>query len=180
MSTSTEVNIPGYAAGTWVIDTAHSGVSFQARQFGIGKAHGTFDDFEGTIVTAENPLDSSVTAVIKTASVNTRNRRRDKHLRTDDFLSVEQYPTMTFTSTGVRVDGETFLLDGDLTIRTVTKQVTLTVVPNGFGADDKPLAGFTASTEIDRKDFGVTGGVSGAVVGAKITITLEIKASQQD
>jgi polyisoprenoid-binding protein YceI len=179
MSMPTDINIPGYAAGTWMIDTAGSDVSFRVRQFGVATARGTFDDFEGTIVTAENPLDSSVNAVIRTASVNTRNPRRDKHLRTDDFLSVEQYPTITFASTGVRTDGDTFLVDGGLTIRSVTKQVTLTVTPNGFGTGATP-AGFTATTEINRKDFGVTGGASGAVVGATIRIELDIKAAKKD
>ncbi|MFI7672157.1 YceI family protein [Actinophytocola sp. NPDC049390] len=179
MSMSTEINIPGYAPGTWVIDTADSEVSFQTRQFGVATARGTFDEFTGTIVTAANPLDSSVTAVVRTASVNTANDRRDKHLRSDDFLAVERFPTMTFVSTGVRADGDTFLVEGDLTIRTVTKRVTLTVVPNGFDSHGR-VAGFTAYTEINRKDFGVTGGASGFVVGSRIRIALEITAGRQD
>lgn len=182
MSTSTQVNVPGYVAGTWVIDTVHSDVSFQVRHFGVAKVRGSFDDFEGTIVTAENPLDSSVNAVVKTASVSTRNEDRDEHLRQDDFLNVEQYPTMTFTSTGVRVDGDSFLVDGDLTIRAVTKQVTLNLELNGIGVgfNGKPLVGFSAYTEISRNEFGVTGGPMAAVVGDKVKIILEIEAHKQD
>lgn len=175
----TKVDIPGYAAGTWAIDATRSDVSFQARLMGFVKVNGTFDDFEGTIVTAENPLESSVRAALRTATVHTRNKRRDDHLRSNDFLSVLEFPTMTFTSTGVRVDGDTFLMDGDLTVRGVTRQVTLTVRPNGFGSDDEPPASFTAATEISRKDFGVTGGISGTVIGDKVKITLEIKADRQ-
>jgi polyisoprenoid-binding protein YceI len=179
---STRINIPGYVAGTWVIGPVHSEASFQVRQFGVAKGRGRFEDFEGTIVTAENPLDSSVNAVIKTASVNTKNRRRDKHLRQDDFLNVEQYPTITFTSTGVRADGDNYLVDGDLTIRAVTKQVTLNLELNGFGVgpDGKPQAGFSAHTEISRNEFGVTGGPAGAVISDKVKITLKIEAHRQD
>ncbi|HEY0640312.1 MAG TPA: YceI family protein [Pseudonocardiaceae bacterium] len=179
---STQVNIPGYVTGTWGLDTVHSDVSFQARHFGVAKVRGSFDDFEGTIVTTENVLDSSVNVVIRTASVNTKNQARDEHIRQDDFLNVEQYPTMTFASTGVRLDGDTVLVDGDLTIRAITKQVTLTVEFNGFGAgfDGRPLAGFSAHTEIDRNDFGVTGGPAAAVVSDRIKILLEIEATKQD
>lgn len=178
---STQVNIPGYAAGTWVIDSAHSDVSFGVRLLGIAKVRGSFQDFEGTIVLAENPLDSSVNAVIKTASVKTKNKKRDKHLHHDDFLNVEQYPTMTFTSTGIRADGDKFLVDGDLTLRAVTKKVTLNLEPKGFGAgpDGKPQASFSASTVITCTDFGVTRGKSAFAVGDKDEISLEIQAVKQ-
>jgi polyisoprenoid-binding protein YceI len=177
---STQVSIPGYTAGTWVIDTARSAVSFRVRFLGFATVRGTFDDFEGTIVLAENPLDSSVNAVIRTASVNTKNTSRDNHLRHDDFLNAELYPTMTFASTGVRVDGDTFLVDGDLTLRAVTKQVTLTMQLKGVALDGGPVARFSASTEILCTDFGVTRGKSAAVVSAKDKIILEIEATKQD
>lgn len=177
---SQQVDIPGYVAGTWVIDTVHSDVSFQARHCGVAKVRGTFDEFEGTIVTAENPLDSSVNVTIRTASVNTRNKIRDENLCSDDFLSVEHHPTITFTSTEVRADGENFLVDGDLTIRSVTKQVTLNAELNGFGVgyDGKALAGFSAYTEIDRNEFDVIGGPAGAIVSDKIKIMLEVEGKQ--
>jgi polyisoprenoid-binding protein YceI len=177
---SKQVEIPGYVSNTWVIDTAHSDVSFQVRKLGFINVRGRFDDFEGTIVTAENPLDSTVNAYIKTASVTTKNKTRDTYVRNDDFLKVEEYPAITFTSTRVRPDGDNFLVDGDLTIRGITKQVTLSLKRNGFSVDGGPLAGFSAYTEISRSEFGVTCGVAGAVISDKVKITLEIKAQKQD
>jgi polyisoprenoid-binding protein YceI len=177
---STQLEIPGYVAGTWAIDSVHSDVSFEIRHFGLFKTRGIFDDFAGTIVTAQNPLDSTVTAVVKTASVNTGNKRRDKDIHKDDFLSVAQYPTMTFASTGVRLDGDRFLVDGDLTIRATTKRVTLNLEPAGFGVDGRPVAKLTASTEISCNDFGVTRGMAAPVVGDKVRIVLEVQAGKQD
>jgi polyisoprenoid-binding protein YceI len=179
---STQVDIPGYVAGTWVIDAARSDVSFRAIQAGISTVRGGFDRVEGRIVTAENPRDSSVSAVIRTASVNTKNNRRDKHLHTNDFLNVEQYPTITFTSTGLRTDGDDVLLDGDLTIRAVTKRVTLKTEVDGFsvGPDGKPLARFSAHTEINGGDYGVIRGLYAAVVNKKIKVDLRIEADKQD
>ena len=178
---STQVSIPGYVAGTWAIDTVRSDVSFQIGLLGVAKGRGRFEDLEGTIVTAENPLESSVNAVIKTASVSTKNKIRDRHLHQDDFLNVEQYPTMTFTSTGVRADGDNFLIDGDLTIREVTKPVTLNLEVNGFGSDGEPqAAGFSAHTEISRDEFGVTGGAAGTVLSDKVKIALKLEARKQN
>ncbi|CAL9522899.1 Protein YceI [Actinosynnema sp. ALI-1.44] len=180
MTTQT-VQIPGYIAGTWAIDPVHSDVSFVVRHLGISKVRGHFDTFEGQIVTAENPLESSVTAKIETASINTKNEARDAHVRNEDFLDVEKYPELTFTSTGVRANGEGFIVDGELTLRGVTKTVELELELNGFGDgfEGAKVAGFSASTEISRKDFGVTGGAAGAAVGDKITILLEIEAVLQ-
>ncbi|RKT55876.1 YceI family protein [Saccharothrix australiensis] len=181
MTTQTE-QIPGYLAGTWAIDPVHSDVSFVVRHLGVSKVRGHFDTFEGTIVTAENPLESTVTAKIATASINTKNAQRDAHVKNEDFLDVENHPELTFTSTGVRAHGEGYLVDGQLTLRGVTKPVTLELELNGFGdgmAEGSKVAGFSASTEISRKDFGVTGGPAGAAVGDKITILLEIEATLQ-
>ncbi|GAA1336972.1 YceI family protein [Saccharothrix algeriensis] len=179
--TTQHVQIPGYLAGTWAIDPVHSDVSFVVRHLGVSKVRGHFDTFEGTIVTAENPLESTVTAKIATASINTKNAQRDAHVKNEDFLDVDKHPELTFTSTGVRAHGEGFLVDGELTLRGVTKPVTLELELNGFGdgMGGGKVAGFSASTEISRKDFGVTGGPAGAAVGDKITILLEIEASQQ-
>src|SRR5581483_6961021 len=91
MTTPTQISIPGYAVGTWVFDLAHSEVSFQVRHLGVAKVRRRFDDSEGTSVTADNPLDSSVNAVIRTASVNTNTQMRDDNLRQADFLNVERY-----------------------------------------------------------------------------------------
>ena len=178
---STQVDIPGYVAGTWVIDAARSDVSFQVRLSGFATVRGRFGGVEGTIVTTEDPRSSSVSAVIRTASVNTKIPRRDEHLRSKDFLNAEQHPTITFASTGVRTDGDGVLLDGDLTVRGVTTPVTLTVAVDGFGVghDGRPLARFSAATEISRSDYGVTGGPVSPFIGKKVRITLKIEADKQ-
>jgi polyisoprenoid-binding protein YceI len=179
---ATQVDIPGYVAGTWTIDAVRSTVSFQIRQMGFATVHGSFGEFEGTIVTAENFADSSAKVVIKAASVNTKNKRRDTHIRTGGYLNVKGQPTITFTSTGLRADGDNFLVEGDLTIREVTKPVTLTIKPEGFGVgpDGKPVVRFTATTEIDRSEYGVVRGVASAVISKKVEISLKIEASKQD
>jgi polyisoprenoid-binding protein YceI len=182
MSTQTEV-IDGYVAGTWKIDTVHSDVSFYVRHLGVSKVRGHFAAFEGTVVTAENPLESKVNAVIRTDSVSTNNEGRDTHVRSADFLDVEQFPELTFSSTTIRPkSAEVFEVDGDLTLHGVTKTVTLTLELNGFGAsfDGTAVAGFSAATEISRGEFGVTGGAAGAAVSDKIRIALEIEAAKVD
>jgi polyisoprenoid-binding protein YceI len=171
--------IPGFRAGTWTIDPVHSEVSFTARHLGVAKVRGTFDAVEATIMTAEDPRQSSVIATIRTTSVNTRNGQRDGHLRSADFLDVDRFPTMTFRSTAIRPqDDGHFLVDGELTLRGVTKPVTLEVEDSCFAEGPQgSLAGFSASTEISRTDFDVTGGPAGAVVGDKIRVGLEIEAT---
>ncbi|WP_405582963.1 YceI family protein [Streptomyces sp. NBC_01190] len=180
MTTQTDV-IDGYVAGTWTIDAVHSDVSFYVRHLGVSKVRGHFATFEGTIVTAEDPLDSTVTAVIKTGSVSTNNEMRDNHVRSADFLDVEQFPELTFTSTAVRPQSsELFEVDGELSLHGVTKAVTLKLELNGFGKgqDGSPIAGFSAATEISRTEFGVTGGAAGAAVSDKVRIALEVEAVQ--
>ncbi|WP_328914094.1 MULTISPECIES: YceI family protein [unclassified Streptomyces] len=177
---TTEV-IPGYVAGTWKIDAVHSDVSFYVRHLGVSKVRGHFTAFEGTIVTAENPLESSVNAVIQTASVSTNNEGRDAHVRNPDFLDVENFPELTFSSTTIRPEtSEVFQVDGELSLHGVTKTVTLKLELNGFGKgfDGNAVAGFSAATEISRSDFGITGGAAGAAVGDKIRIALEVEAAQ--
>ena len=177
---STRTDIPGYTAGTWVIDSADTVVAFQVRLMGVFKTCGSFDDVAGTIVTAEDPLDSSVSVVIKTASVNTKNKTRDKDIGKGPFLNAEAHPTMTFTSTGVRIDGGRYLIDGDLTIRAVTKPGTLNVAPGACGADGRPQATFTAETEISCNDFGVTRGPSRPVISDNVKISIAIQANKRD
>jgi polyisoprenoid-binding protein YceI len=174
--------IPGYLAGAWTIDPVHSDVSFSVRHMMVSKVKGRFGSFSGTIVTAENLADSSVTAEIDLASIDTNNAQRDEHIRSRDFFEVDKHPTMTFTSTSVRPDGEGYLVTGDLTLKGITKGVTLKLELNGIGPDayGGTRAGFSATTEISRKDFGVDidmpmdGG--GVVIGDKISIALEIEA----
>lgn len=181
-TTQTATQIPGYLAGTWTIDPIHSDVSFTVRHMMVSKVRGRFATFSGTLTTAENPLDSSVTAEIDLRSIDTGNEQRDEHIRTADFLDVQNHPTMTYRSTGVRRDGDDFVLDGELTLRGVTRQVPLRLEVNGFGPDayGGTRAGFSAGTEINRKDFGVNWNAAlesgGVVVSDKVTITLEIQA----
>jgi polyisoprenoid-binding protein YceI len=186
MST-TAVEIPGYIAGTWAIDPVHSEVSFVVRHMMVSKVRGRFDTFEGTIITAEKPLESSVTASVDLSSVNTGQEQRDAHIRSADFFEVEKHPMMTFASTGVRAEGDHFLLDGDLSIKGVTQPVTFKLEVNGFGPDayGGTRAGFSATTEINRKDFGVNfdgpipGVPGGVAVSDKVTVTLEAEGVLQ-
>ncbi|WP_395104241.1 YceI family protein [Actinomadura sp. SCN-SB] len=185
------VEIPGYVAGTWSIDPVHSSVGFTIRHMMISKVRGRFGSFEGTLVTAENPLESSVSATIDLGSIDTGNAQRDEHVRSADFLDVERYTTMTFRSTGLRATDGGFVLDGDLSLRGITKPVSLDLEIEGFGPDpyrqDDPFkgarAGFTATGEIDRTDFGVgdRATIPGGNLGLseRIQIVLEIQAALQ-
>ena len=183
MTTSTSAaTVPGYVAGTWTIDPVHSEVGFVARHMMVSKVRGRFTSFSGELVLGEDPLQSAVTASIDLTSIQTGNEQRDQHIRSADFFEVDKYQTMTYRSTGVRPEGDHYVLEGELTLKDVTKPVELTLELNGFGPDPfgGTRAGFTASGEINRRDFGVnfsapmeTGGV---VVSDKVTIQLEIEA----
>lgn len=168
----------GLQVGTWAIDPTHTSVGFTVRHL-MSKVRGSFTSFEGTVEVAENPLESTVNVSIDVASVNTHNEQRDGHLRTSDFFAVEQYPTITFTSTGISYDGEKGVLTGDLTVRGVTKQVALDAeyLGVGPGMQGELRAGFEASTTIDRNDFGVDWNMplegGRLVVGSKVEIRIE-------
>ena len=183
--TSTLAGIPGYIAGTWSIDPVHSDVGFTVRHMMVSKVRGKFRTFSGEIVTGADPLGSSVTAEIDLSSIDTGNEQRDAHIRSADFFEVETYPTMTYRSTGVRQHRDGFIVDGKLTLKGVTKDVPLTLELNGFGPDPYggTRAGFSATAEINRRDFGVNFAAAlqngGAVVSDKITIHLEIEAVLQ-
>ena len=179
---STELSVPGYQAATWNIDPVHSEVGFSVRHMMVSKVRGRFTKFSGQIVTAEDPLQSSVTAEIDLASINTGQEQRDQHIQSADFFEVETYPTMTYKSTGVRVEDGEYVLDGDLTLKGVTKNVPLRLELQGFGEDAYGgyRAGFTATGEINRSDFNVSFNAplqnGGVVVGEKIQLQLEIEA----
>lgn len=186
-ATETTTVFPGYLTGTWAIDPTHSEVGFSIRHLMLSKVRGRFARFEGTLVTADDPLASSVEATVDLSSVDTGQPDRDAHLRSADFFDVEQHPTLTYRSTGIREDGDDLVLDGELTIRGVTKSVPLVLEVHGFQAvtpfgDSR--VGFSARGEIDRNDFGVSfnapleGG--GVVVGNKVQLNLEIEAIRQD
>lgn len=171
-------------AGTWAIDPVHSSITFSVRHLVVSKVRGRFANFSGAVVVAEDGT-PSVSAEIAVDSVDTGNEQRDAHLKAADFFDVEKYPTAAFVSTAVRADGDDYVVDGDFTLHGVTKPVSLKLEFNGVnpGMGHGAVAGFEASVVLNRKDFGIdldmpleTGG---AVVGDKVTVTLEIEALKQ-
>lgn len=174
--------------GTWIIDSAHSNVEFSVKHMMISTVKGQFSDVEGTIhLDTDNPEASSVTAKVDTGSITTFNEQRDQHLRTNDFFNAEQWPDITFKSTKVeRVGDDHAKVHGELTIRDVTKPVVLDTELEGqiLDAFGMQRAAFEVTTEINRKDFGITWNSAiesgGVVVGDKVKITLNIAATQQD
>ncbi len=177
-ATATEL---GLSAGTWKVDPAHSEVAFTIRHL-MTKVRGTFTDFTGTIEIAEDVTASTATAEIKVASIDTRNADRDAHIRSNDILGADEHATMTFTTKGVRVDDDGNHLDGELTIRGVTRPITLGVEFNGVGEDPwgGTRAGFSATGSISRKDYGIDFNVpfggDKALLGDKVDIQLEVQA----
>jgi polyisoprenoid-binding protein YceI len=178
------VAIPGYLAGTWKADPVHSEVAFSVRHLMISNIRGRFTSHEVTIVTGEDPRDSSVTATIDLASVDTGNATRDDHLRSADYLDVGRYPAMSYRSVGIRQAGG-WVVDGELTLHGVTRPVPLAVDVNGFSPDPwgRQRAGFSATAQISRRDFGIDLIVpmdGGLVVGDQVSISLEIEAVRQE
>ncbi|MWB98417.1 YceI family protein [Agromyces seonyuensis] len=184
-TTANTIEIPGYKVGTWVVDPSHSEVGFQIRHLMISKVKGKFERFDATFTTAENPLESTVTASAEVASIDTNDANRDGHLRTGDFFDAENTPTIDFVSTGVRVEKGDFKVDGDLTIRGITKPVTFDFEFGGFGPDayGNYKAGFEAKTVVKREDFGLTWNAAletgGFLLGDDVTITLDVQAALQ-
>ena len=182
---SAMIAIPGYLVGTWKADPAHSEIAFSARHLMITKVRGRFTGYDVTIVTSEDLLGSSVTATIDLASIDTGNEMRDNHLRAADYLEVEKYPTMSYRSTGIGRSGDGWVIDGELTLHGVTRPVPLAVEVSGFGPDPfgGQRAGFSATAQINRRDFGIDLTVpmdaGGVVVGDKVSISLEIQAVLQ-
>jgi polyisoprenoid-binding protein YceI len=181
MST-TAIEVPGYIAGTWTIDPGHSDVAFTVRHMMVSKVRGHFTRIEGELVLASDPLASTVTATIDLSSIDTNNPQRDDDLRSANFLEIQTHPTMTYRSTGIRHGEDGFDVDGELSLRGVTRQVPLALVVNGFTGDPYggTRAGFSATAEIDRKDFGITANIpmdgGGVVIGDRIQIYIEIEA----
>jgi polyisoprenoid-binding protein YceI len=179
--TRTETH-PGYVAGHWKVDPVHSEVGFSVRHMMVSKVRGRFTGFTADITTGVSPLTSSVTAVVELDSIDTGNPDRDNHIRSADFFDVGQHPQMTFRSTGVRIDDDGYALDGELTLKGITRPISLRLEVGGFGPDPYggTRAGFSARGEIKRSDFGVdfnpvleTGGL---VIADIVTIHLEIEA----
>jgi len=185
-STSTGTALPaGLVPGTYAIDPAHSEVGFVARHAMVTKVRGRFAEVEGSLTFGETVEQSTATATMKVASVSTGNADRDGHLASPDFFDAATHPDITFAASGVRVDGDEYALTGDLTIKGTTKPVTLPVEFEGVATDPfgNQRAGFSASTDIERADWGLgwnaaleTGGV---LVSKKIRVQLDISAIKQ-
>ena len=184
--TSELPELPNYAVGTWNVDTVHSYVGFTIKHMMVSKVRGRFTALTAGFTTAENPLESTVTATIDASSIDTGNEMRDNHIRSGDFFDAANHPSITFSSTGIRFEDGEFLLDGELSIRGVAKQVTLLLDSPAFGPGPggSVKAGLSASLEINRHDFGVSyngpipGG--GVALGDNVQITLDIEADLQE
>ena len=172
---------------TWQLDKAHSSINFSVRHMMISTVRGRFEEFDGTFdINEAAPAQSKIEVKIWAASINTKEPQRDGHLRSPDFFDAEKYPTITFKSTRVeKSDDRRARLIGDLTIKDVTKQVALDV--EYAGQTKSPWgtinAGFTASTNINRKDWGLTWNqvleTGGVLVGDEITINIELELVKQ-
>ncbi len=172
---------------TWQIDPAHTRVQFSARHMMISTVRGEFNDFEGTVEFDEdNPSETTVDITVDMSSISTRDDKRDAHLKSPDFFDAEKYPKMTFKSTNVEATGDTTAkLTGDLTIKDVTKPVTLDVVYNGMAMSPwgQSAAGFEAKGILNRTDWGLTWNqvleTGGVLVGEEIKIELEVEIIKQ-
>lgn len=171
------------AVGTYDIDPSHTELGFAVRHMAVSKVRGRLSSFEGTLELGEDPASSKATVTIDATSVDTRDENRDNHLRTDDFFDVENHPKWTFVSTSIKPEGPAeFKVDGDLTIRGVTKPITLDVTLEGVVKDPygNHRVGFSASTSINRDDFNVSFGAvmeaGGLVVAKKVDIQIELEA----
>jgi polyisoprenoid-binding protein YceI len=184
--TTQSTDLTTIPAGTYVIDPSHTEVGFVARHAMVTKVRGYFRDVEGTIAVAEDVTASTATATMKVASVDTGNADRDGHLTSGDFFDAEQFPEITFVSTGLsNVSGNSFELAGDLTILGVTKPVVLEAEYEGTAQDPfgNLRAGFSASTVVEREDWGLSWNAAletgGVLVSKKVTLNLEISAIKQ-
>lgn len=171
------------AAGTWVIDGSHTSAEFVARHLMVTKVRGGFGSVTGTIEVADDPTASRVEVVIDTASISTGDADRDGHVKSPDFFDVENHPEIRFVSTAVRPEGSSWVLDGDLTIKDITKPVTLDFDFVGLAADPwgNQKAAFSATTTVDREDWDLNWNVAleagGVLVSKKVNIEIEMQAA---
>jgi polyisoprenoid-binding protein YceI len=178
---------PTTLTGTYALDPTHSRLGFVARHAMVTKVRGSFEDFEGAaVLDFDDPTKSSARLTFQVGSVSTGNAQRDEHLRTNDFFDVATYPTATFESTGVRVvDDSTFEMDGDLTLKGVTKPVTVTWELTGHETDPfgNLRAGFEGRATINRKEWGVSWNAGleagGVLVSEKVVLELDVSAIHQ-
>jgi polyisoprenoid-binding protein YceI len=174
----------GQLSGTYTLDPAHTEIGFVARHAMVTKVRGRFDTFEGTgVVDADDFSRSTVSVTIDAKSIDTRNEQRDNHLRSNDFLSMDEYPTITFASTAVEQTGPTTVdVTGDLTIKDVTSSITIPFEFQGAATDPfgNLRVGFEGTTVINRKDYGVTWNApletGGVLVSEKVTLQFEVSA----
>lgn len=170
-------------SGTYSIDPTHSRIGFVARHAMVTKVRGSFNEFAGTgHLDAANPANSSLQLTIQAASIDTRNADRDGHLRSNDFFDMENHPLITFVSTSVAATGDEFSVTGDLTIKGVTKPVTVVFEYTGTAVDPfgNTRLGLEGSTTVNRKDWGITWNAAldagGVLVGEKVTLEFEVSA----
>ena len=181
----TALQIAGYIPGVYKLDPGHSDIAFTVRHMMVSKIRGHFTKVDGELVLAPNPLDSRATATIDPNSIDTNNPQRDDDLRSSNFFEVDKFPTMTYRSTAIRHTEDGFDVDGELTVHGVTRPVTLAVDVNGFTKDPYggTRAGFSATGEIDRKDFDITTNIpmdgGGVVIGDRIQLFIEVEAVLQ-
>jgi len=181
MSTTT---LPETLTGEYTLDPSHSRIGFVARHAMVTKVRGSFNEFEGqAYLDAADPSRSWAEVVIKAASIDTRNADRDAHLRSNDFFDMETYPEIRFRTTAVEPKDEThYLVTGDLTIKGVTKPVTIELEYTGSAVDPfgNHRVGFEGSVVVNRKDWGVNWNAAleagGVLVGEKVTLELELSA----
>lgn len=176
----TTTALPGYRAGRWKAAPGRCDITFALRFLLASKVCGRFTGYDVTLTTQQDPFGSAVTATIDTASIDTGNEKRDNHLRSADYFDVEKHTTMNYRSTAVRQVEEHWVVDGELTLRGVTRQVPLAVELIGFGPDRR--ARFSATAQIDRRDFGmhVPLDCGGAVTGRKVSVGLQVEAVLQE
>lgn len=180
--TSPSPSLADLAPGVWNVDGSHSTIGFVARHLMVSKVRGRFATFTGTVNIAEDPLESTVEATVDTASITTGDEGRDAHLKSPDFFDVETFPNMTLVSTGIDPQGNDFVLHTQLTIKGVTRPVDFALEFDGVVGDPwgGTRVGFTAKTEINRKDWGLEWNVAleagGVVVGEKVKLELEVEA----
>ena len=176
----------GVTTGTWVIETSHSSASFTVRHAGISKARGTVAITEGTLTIGDDLASSSVTATLDPATIDTKDANRDGHLKSADFFDAEQFPAMTFTSTGVEVVADDEIeVTGDLTIKDLTRQITIPLEYTGTVIDPfgNTRSGFEGSLPVKRSDFGLTWNAAieagGVLVSDKVTLEFDVSLVKQ-
>lgn len=176
MTTTTSSTLP-LAQGIWALDTNHTSVGFSIRHLGVAKVRGRFGDVDAELVVGPTLEESTVTATVALASIDTGNADRDAHVRAADLLDVENRPTMTYRSTRIHGEGDAWTVDGDLTIGDVTKPLTLAVEFGGVEAffDGTRHAGFEAIGELRRKDFGLGFGALGAMLGDVVKFEIDLE-----